>query len=186
MEKRSSVEYACTLVSNNYKHVLEFGVASGRSLKSIRDNLNESYKVFGFDCFDGLPEDWIDTCCDKGSFSTNGIIPNIENVTFFKGLFAETIPEYFDIAKPIALLHVDCDLYSSTKEVLYSLNSWIKKDTIIVFDEWVYMSNHGLKDDHEQKCFYEWVKDYKRQFEFIHFESSYDNEHEKKIVRILK
>ena len=85
------------------------------------------------------------------------------------------------IAKPIALLHVDCDLYSSTKDVLYSLNDYIKENTIIVFDEWYY-NNNPKYNDHEQKCFYEWVKDFNREFEFI--PHNYGN-NEQQIVKII-
>ena len=86
------------------------------------------------------------------------------------GLFEDTIPDYLKVAKPIALLHVDCDLYSSTKCVFDNLNHLIKKGTVIVFDEWRYADEDGKlvqEGVHEKKCFYEWVEENKRTFDFI-------------------
>ena len=86
-------------------------------------------------------------------------------------------------ADTIALLHVDCDLYSSTKTIFDNLHPYIKKGTIIVFDEWCYNANPKY-DDHEQKAFYEYVDNHNVKFGFIDF---YDqqNSTERKIVKIL-
>jgi hypothetical protein len=61
----SSVEFATKCIQNNYKHVLEFGVYKGDTIQKLRNSLDESYKIFGFDSFEGLPEDWIGTPCFK-------------------------------------------------------------------------------------------------------------------------
>jgi hypothetical protein len=186
------LEKALKLIDNNLKDVLEFGVFEGRTISILRKSLDDSFKVFGFDSFEGLPEDW--ACedgsiaghgvCRKGYFSTKGDVPKIEGITFFKGWFEETIGNYIKIAKPIGILHVDCDLYSSTKTVLYKLNDFIVPNTIIVFDEWVFNGSGSQHGNHEQKCFYEWVKDFNRQYEFIdHYLTDRD---EQKIVKILK
>lgn len=44
------------------------------------------------------------------------------------------------------------------------------------------------KSNHEQKCFYEWVKDCNREYELItHLDwSVYGNRNEQQIVKILK
>ena len=148
-----------------------------------------NYEIFGFDSFEGLPEDWLDSSGNivavhsrKGAFSVNGIVPNIPGIKFFKGWFDVTIHEYLLQAKPIALLHIDCDLYSSCKTVLYNLNDYIVPGTILVFDEWVY--NFDIKfNDHEQKCFYEWAADHKREFELVDFDG---DSIERQIVRVIK
>lgn len=176
-----TLDSAIKLLNNEYTHVLEFGVHSGKTISQLRNSLNSQYELFGFDSFEGLPEDWTGTWAKKGDMSTNGVIPNIERVTFYKGWFVDTIPEYKKIAQPIALLHVDCDLYSSTIDVLYGLKDFIKSGTVIVFDEWYY--NH--KDieqyrDHEQKAFKEWVNEFNIQYEEYEL-----IEDERKIIRIL-
>lgn len=179
----NSVQYASTLINPEYKHVLEFGVYRGYTISLIREKLDKSYKVFGFDSFEGLPEDWKNTQCQKGFFSTNGVIPEIEGIKFFKGWFEDTILQYLKEADTIGLLHVDCDLYSSTKTIFNNLHPYIKKGTIIVFDEWCYNADPKC-NDHEQKAFYEYVKEYDVNFEFIDFNDQ-ENSIERKIVKIL-
>ncbi len=182
----SSIEYSCGLLNEKYKDILEFGVYQGTTIRKIVDCVN-GFRIFGFDTFEGLPEDWKGTVCDKGFFSTNGLIPDIKGVHFFKGLFSDTLKEYLLDPKDISLLHIDCDLYSSTKDVLYGLNEYIKEGTIICFDEWLYCGIDGtMKNDCEQKCFYEWVSDFDRSFEFVDFVDNTACGHERKIVRIIK
>lgn len=183
----SSIEYSVECIKNDYKHVLEFGIYTGQTITKLRNLLDETYKIFGFDSFEGLPEDWIGTPCNKGFFDVGGTIPNILGVDFYKGWFSETLALYKNISQPISLLHIDCDLYSSTKDVLYTLNSEILPQTIICFDEWIYAKCDGtFHNDHEQKCFYEWCSDNNRSFEFVEFEDLSPCGHERKIVRILK
>ena len=181
MKRNRTLDYAITLLDNDYYHVLEFGVNSGHTIKQLRNSLSDQYKLFGFDSFEGLPEDWTGTTAKKGSMSTNGVIPDIEGVTFYKGWFVDTIPKYKQVAQPIALLHVDCDLYSSTIDVLYGLKDFIQSNTVIVFDEWYYNHNdipqHRL---HEQKAFYEWVKDFN-----INYTGYPLIEDERKIIKIV-
>lgn len=153
----STLNKACNILNKNYNHVLEFGVYKGGSIRYLRNRLSERYKIFGFDSFVGLPEDWVGTPCIKGEFNADGIIPDIINVSFFKGWFNETLPQYLNIAEPIALLHIDCDLYSSTKIVLNTLKYYIKSGTVIVFDEWYYNFKDTKENRlHEQKAFLEW------------------------------
>ena len=163
-------------------HILEFGVAAGRSLKYITEFGGDNYKYYGFDSFIGLLEDWKVTKDEKNklvapssSFCYKGNIPDIPNVKFFKGFFNETLPDYLEIAENIALLHMDVDLYSSAKEVLLSLNDFIVPGTVIVFDEWVYNHNKYY-DDHEAKAFYEWVEEKNREYLFIDFLGEFDSQ----------
>jgi len=163
-----TLEKAVSLINPQYNHVLEFGVYQGSTIKQLRDTLPSTFELYGFDSFEGLPEDWVGTPCGKGYFSTDGIVPEIEGVKFFKGWFEDTLPDYKKIAKPIGLLHVDCDLYNSTITVLYGLRELIMPGTVIVFDEWYY--NHTDIEEyrqHEQKAFYEWVNDFKIEYNIL-------------------
>ena len=175
-------------------HILEFGVAGGRSLKTITKTAGDSYEYYGFDSFTGLPEDWVVTkdnsnemVAKKENFDYKGEIPNIPNVKFFKGFFDKTLPDYLKIAKNIAFLHMDADLYSSTKEVLFAINDFIVPGTVIVFDEWVYNHNKYY-DDHEAKAFFEWIDEKNREYKFYDFLGSKDSSGfpEQKTVKILK
>ena len=68
-------------------HILEFGVGEGRSLrviKSLSDKL-----VYGFDSFNGLPEDWVmsdEYTVKAGEFKYDP--PEIGGVEFVIGLFS--------------------------------------------------------------------------------------------------
>lgn len=176
-----TINTAITHINPQFKHVLEFGVFKGKTVKQLRQSFDSSYKVFGFDSFEGLPEKWTGTTVDPKSFSTNGVIPNVDGVQFYKGWFSETLPLYLPIAQPIALLHMDCDLYSSTKQVLWDLNDYIVPGTVIVFDEWYYNHLDVEKNrQHEQKAFYEWVQEFNRTYTLLP-----EIEEERKIAIII-
>lgn len=179
-----TLRIACSLANKNYKHILEFGVYKGGTIKQLRNSFDKEMKIFGFDSFEGLPEDWVGTTCVKGDMSTDGIVPSIEGVTFYKGWFNETIPLYkkeYDPSNMISILHVDCDLYSSTIEVLYSLRERIAPGTILVFDEWYY--NHRDNESnrqHEQKAFFEWTKEFNIKYAMFN-----QIEDERRIIKIV-
>jgi len=156
-----------------YPNILEFGVYKGKTIQQLRNQFNDSFNIFGFDSFEGLPEAWSGTSHKKGDMSTGGNIPNVPGVKFYKGWFKDTIREYITDHTPdwfeednkynITLLHIDCDLFSSTIDILAGLNQYIQQGTVIVFDEWYY--NHDPKfNDHEQKAFYEWVAEFQREY----------------------
>jgi hypothetical protein len=89
--------------------------------------------VYGFDSFEGLPEKWIDGY-DAGTFSTGGVLPPVNsNVTLVKGWFQDTLPDFLATHnKKISLIHLDCNLYSSTKYVLDTLIPYIDDECVIV------------------------------------------------------
>ena len=163
-----TLQNAVEHVNPKLKHVLEFGVYRGKTLKQLRDSFDETFQVYGFDSFQGLPEDWTGPSCKAGSMSTNGKIPDIPGTRIFPGWFVDSIPEYLPEAKPIALLHIDCDLYSSTMDILNNLLPYIVQDTVIVFDEWVY--NHKdipANREHEQRAWLEFSEKHSIRYELI-------------------
>lgn len=130
----------------------EFGVYSGYSLAIIAKHM----PVIGFDSFEGLPEDWREGF-PKGMFKFHGdnglntpIIAPL-NSMLVKGWFEDTVPT-FPFPR-LGLVHIDCDLYSSTVTALEAVTPYVDIDTIIVFDE--YHSYPG-SEDHEEKAFAEW------------------------------
>ncbi len=131
---------------------LEFGVASGRTITPLALNTPQTH-FYGFDSFEGLPEAWR-SGFDKGIFAQENLPAVPPNVTLIKGWFDETLPAFLadrpDL--PLSLLHVDCDLYSSTKTILANLKRRIVPGTVIVFDE--YWNYPGWRE-HEYKAFEE-------------------------------
>ena len=102
--------------------------------------INTFKKGYGFDTFQGLPEDWHKT--KQGSYSADGIIPKIDGGTFIAGKFEDTLPDFFSKPKPMAsIINFDADLYSSTLCALNNSKSVIDKDTILIFDEFIINEN---------------------------------------------
>lgn len=118
---------------------LEFGVAAGESIRAwSRLNTAPGSRFFGFDSFEGLPEDWMEDS-PKGAFGTDGRVPVIDDprVSFVKGLFQETIDGFSLGFRPEnrLVMHMDADLYSSTLYVLMHFERHMKPGTILLFDE---------------------------------------------------
>lgn len=159
--------------------ILEFGVATGRTLNHFARIFNE-HTVYGFDGFNGLPEDWTSRM-PKGFFARRSLPSVRENCALVVGYFNKTLPGFKkDVLRdtPIALLHVDSDLYSSAVTVLTELKKNIVPGTVIVFDE--YINYPGWQLD-EFKAWQEFVKKNKIKYEYI----GYVSKHQKVAVRVL-
>jgi len=144
---------------------LEFGVNSGSTINYI-SNFTK-YNVYGFDCFTGLPEKWMDGY-EKGAFNRGGVPPNVNNnVELIVGLFQDTLENFIQNKNmKISFIHMDADLYSSTKYVLDILKDYLDRDCVIVFDELVgYPGYDG--ETGELKAFYEFVNENNINFEWI-------------------
>ncbi|MBL8792725.1 MAG: class I SAM-dependent methyltransferase [Planctomycetia bacterium] len=140
----------------------EFGVATGGTINFIAEQT--PHEVHGFDSFEGLPDDWV-TGRAKGSFAQLGLPKVRDNVRLHKGWFNESLPGWKQKhAGPIAFMHLDADLYSSTKTVLDLLGDQLVPGTIIQFDE--YFNYPGWKE-HEYKAFQEFVEARQVKFEYI-------------------
>lgn len=131
---------------------LEFGVFQGDATRWWSDHLyNLDCELHGFDSFEGLPEDWHNEA-PAGLFNVQGAIPKIDDsrVQFFKGWFSDTLPTYSVAPNKRLVINMDADLYSSTKSVLDHLAPYIKRGTLIYFDEFNNV-------DHELKAFDEFL-----------------------------
>lgn len=143
-------------LANDGEWYAEFGVCSGRTINILRAATDPRKPVLGFDTFTGLPERWR-AGFEKGAFDRKGVISNVpDNTTIVKGLFQESLPALlpFFEGRKLALLHVDCDIYSSTAYVLGALRPCIKPGTVVVFDE---LLNYPGYVDHEMKALYEFL-----------------------------
>ena len=147
-----------------------FGVRHGTSTEYLID-LRRTYRpdiknpFYGFDSFEGLPQAWAGEGTEKGGMSVDGVVPKIEGATFVKGWFKDTIPEFLkDYDKACAFLHIDCDIYSSTKDVFDSLGDKIVEGTVILFDELI--GYPGWKE-HEYKAFKEFAKKAQVEYEWL-------------------
>lgn len=120
--------------------LLEFGVWTGQSMSQLAGiNADPSSRFYGFDSFEGLPEDWRGMAAER--FDVGGVMPKFDDqrVKLVKGWFHDSLPpmmdELADIARNRALVvHFDADLYSSTLYLLFELGSRFKRYHFI-FDE---------------------------------------------------
>ncbi len=141
---------------------MEFGVANGRSIAFIATRTGAP--VYGFDTFEGLPEHWSPRM-RAGRFSRGGVPPPAPtNVVFVKGLFDRTLPEFLVSRSEVmaAFVHIDCDLYSSTRTVLANLGRRIRAGSVLVFDEFC-----GLLPDDECRAWREHCRANGLHFEWI-------------------
>jgi tetratricopeptide (TPR) repeat protein len=122
----------------------EYGVWMGDSFKYIMKSFDEG---FGFDTFEGLPEQWGPV--PKGTYSSFGAIPTVPGAHFIIGRFEETLPEFFKVARAKAsLINLDADLYSSTLCALLNSQPIIDSKTVLIFDEFI-VNENWEKDEYK-------------------------------------
>jgi hypothetical protein len=154
--------------------ILEFGVYKGRTLNFISKELasmSDNREIWGFDSFEGLPDDWSGYSMTKESFDLKKKIPKLrKDIKLSIGFFDETLPSWvkrnLDDNVFLALIHIDSDLYSSAKVILNNLSSFIKKDTLILFDEYFAYPNW---QNHEFLAFKEFVNANNIAYEYLGF-----------------
>jgi len=114
--------------------IFEFGVSSGESFLLFLERC-PGRQVFGFDSWEGLPEQWWTR--PKGTFAAVPPQFTSPNGHLVKGWYDESVPRFFrEWNGGIALLHIDCDLYSSTATAFrYALSS-CGPGSVVVFDEY--------------------------------------------------
>lgn len=134
----------------------EFGVYTGYSLGIIADKM----PVIGFDSFEGLPEDWREGFPkgkfgrgDKPSLGLNLLPP--ANAMIVPGWFEDTVPTF--PFPQLDLVHIDCDLYSSTVTALAGITPYVDVSTVIVLDEY---QNYPGAEQHEQRAFQQWCAEH--------------------------
>lgn len=145
--------------------VCEFGVAGGKTIRHIAKLWGG--RVHGFDSFEGLPEDWTGTAVGAGKFKQVKPPRVPANVTLHAGWFDRTIPPFLATNPgPVALLHLDADLYSSTKTVLDLFKDRIGPGAVLVFDEYY---NYPNWQEHEFRAFQEFIAEQGLRYRYVGF-----------------
>ena len=142
---------------------LEIGVSTGRYTRVIAEMIKPR-TYYGFDSFEGLPERWNDES-PAGSFKCDPPNDLPANVELVIGMFQNTLKPFLERnQKPVAWVHFDADLYSSTKYVLTALKGHLAKDAIFMFDQ----ITAGLsRRAHEGRAMQEFVDETQCQWEVI-------------------
>ena len=118
--------------------MLEFGVYTGESINFFSSNIIKKKlknKIYGFDTFQGLNEDWNGSIDHpKNSFDLNKKLPQVNsNIELIQGKVEITIGDFLDnIIGNISFVHFDLDLYSPTKFALQKIKKRLKKDCILL------------------------------------------------------
>lgn len=143
---------------------LEFGVATGSTLRVIAEHAPDG-SVFGFDSFTGLPEHW--RCGYPVGQFAQAQWPDVPGAELVVGLFDDTLPTFLEKhAEPVSFLHLDADLYSSTRTALRALSSRLRAGTVVVFDEYF---NFPGWEQHEHRAWTEFCAEFGVEFEYLGF-----------------
>jgi len=143
----------------------EFGVNEGGTISYIAKQ-KPGRTIHGFDSFEGLPEDWAGNAMAAGYFNRKGRLPKVPaNVVHHSGWFDVTAPKFAaENSGPAAFLHIDCDLYSSTKTIFEALGDRIVPGSVLMFDEYF---NYPNWKAHEHKAFTEFQAASGKTFKYI-------------------
>jgi O-methyltransferase len=161
-------------------HYYEFGIYKGHTFAHAcnfgqKNNLN-NMRYFGFDSFHGLPEiKGLDKTKEENFYKGQYCAPkdrvirdvtsagvNWDNAFLIEGYFNQSLniqtKEDHKMDK-IAVALVDCDLHSSTVEVLDFMKDMIIDKTIIIFDDYdTYDANDDLG---QRRAFKDFLKENK-------------------------
>ncbi len=138
--------------------IMECGVGYGRTFLMLaclvyQDKANDQRALLGFDSFKGFPNPTIedkstrnpkkgehrDTSVERiwkllrGSGLPKEFLAN--RVRLVPGFFHESLRVFSE--RPIALLHIDADLYQSYREVLTRLFPKVSSGGVVLFDEYL-------------------------------------------------
>jgi len=146
-------------------HWCEFGVREGRSLKWLIEKYPTQI-IHAFDSWEGLPEEWNHGTGKVDDMScTPPEVP--DHIQLHKGWFKDTLPEWkTNNPGTVSFLHMDADIYSSTKEVLVLLDDQIVPGTVITFDEFCNFRLSGKMSkwqDQEFLALVEWLEQFDRE-----------------------
>jgi len=131
---------------------LEFGVYNGGSANMFSNYVK---KLYAFDSFEGLSNDWVGRLNrPKGFFNRNGKLPKLNsNVEPVVGWVEDTLDSFLNSHKPkINFIHFDMDTYGPTKFTLMKVKTYLSKNAILIFDDFY---NYFGWDQGEYKAFLE-------------------------------
>jgi hypothetical protein len=163
--------------------ILEFGVFAGASLALLalsqhRHPHGLPRRVVGFDSFNGLPatrdphpvwragafgvNEWWHPTLPIGAPAAPDAVHGLFRAcalpepTVVDGAFADTVPRVVprDVMAA-AVVHLDCDLYESTRDALAGVADVLQDGTMLLFDDWFLY--HGNPDRGEARALREFL-----------------------------
>jgi predicted O-methyltransferase YrrM len=172
-----TLEYALQIAPHGGM-ALEFGVFQGRSLSVIAE-ARKGREVYGFDSFEGLPEDYRPHV-RQGAFALDRL-PRVEGAELVVGWFDDTLPGFLDAHPgPVDFLHVDGDLYSSAVTVLTLVGPRLQSGSIVIFDE--FFNYPGWDQGGEFRAWEEYLDRTGARVEY----EAYTSNNEQVVVRVIE
>ena len=165
--QRDAIDYALQAAAAVDGHYLEFGVFRGGTIRYVARRIGKRI-IHGFDSFEGTPSAWSGFGLGSKAFNTKGRLPRVpDNVRLHPGYFDASLPKWLtENPGQAAFIHVDCNLYSSTKTILEPLAPRLVPGTVILFDEYF---NYPNWEQHEFKAFQEFVGAHKVKYTYLAF-----------------
>ena len=157
----SYYDVVAQMVTNRSGNWATFGVGWYRTFQEIarvRARYTPGNHLFAFDWWEGLPEDWRPVY-PQGKFRVprENVVRwyrHDPGVVFVDGLFQDTLSgAMVGRMGALALVHVDCDLYSSARLVLERLE--LAPGTVVMFDEFWSPAGEWEWREHEARAFHE-------------------------------
>jgi hypothetical protein len=138
--------------------IIEFGSYRGGSaifLAAVAKAVGLDSHVWALDTYEGMPQ--TDLTIDlhrKGDFKDVDYAELVQfarqnelnNLTFVRGRFEETMPALIEKTKPTALAHIDCDIYSAVAYSYESVKDHMVNGGYIAFDDAHYSSCLGATE----------------------------------------
>jgi predicted O-methyltransferase YrrM len=139
----------------------EFGTYQGQTARWMLPHLPPLGVLHLFDSYEGLSRKW--SALPQGSFKTEPPVFDDPRVRMHNGWFENTVHVLSDC--DLSFIHIDCDLYESTLDVLWQLPP-LREGTIMLFDEYVHNLGGNPVDD-EYRAFTEWIADTGYDFRYL-------------------
>ncbi len=148
--------------------IAEFGCYMGHTAIQIAhalETLGDDSRFVLFDSFQGMPasdraedEYWSEGAMTADHDEVKQRFADFANVEVVAGFFRDTLPGHDDLS--LKLAHVDCDLYSSVRDVNDWLLDRVVPGGVIVYDDYGFESCYGLKEavDEDMAARPEYVK----------------------------
>jgi len=134
--RKYAIKKAIELDTKQNSLFLEFGVYKGESTNYFSKFLKS--KLYAFDSFKGLEEDWLGFHHAAGDFGGIEIPKLNKNVELVVGNVKDTLSKFISKNKDskINFIHMDIDNFTATKFILEMLKPQLNDKAIIVFDEY--------------------------------------------------
>lgn len=148
--------------------IVEFGSYRGGSaifMASLLRSFGSTAKVFALDTYAGMPEtdavrdlhrkgDFVDTSIEdfRRTIAEHGLEDWVEPV---QGVFTDTFPGLVESGRPIALAHIDCDIYDGVKYGIEASRPHMVADAYFVFDDPLHGSCLGAMQAIEETLLHE-------------------------------